>query len=169
MKQKLFFGLILAITSIQVIPIRSLLAQEKSDSSKNTSNANQNNPIMQQGIVHQKDTGKANEKAQVKDDPPLKNSIDYTKWGFWLNFGLTGITFLIAAASLMQANAARISANAVMLSERAWMFPDGEKDRPANTDSFRFLNESPKISSHLQHSSTDWAILRQPRLIGNLN
>jgi hypothetical protein len=127
MLKKLGFGMILAV---QVISIFPLLAQEKSDSSQHANDANQNNPIPQQSIVHQQDSGKNNEKGQVKDPPSAKDSFDYAKWGFWVNFGLTGITFLIAIASVIQASAARISAKAVMLSERAWLLPNGDKIGP---------------------------------------
>ena len=47
--------------------------------------------------------------------------MDYTKWGFWVNFGLTSITLIIAVASLLQAGAAKSSAHAQMASERAWL------------------------------------------------
>lgn len=127
MGKKLLFGLILAVTSVQVIPILPLLAQEKNDGSKHPNNANQNNPITQQSIVHQQDSGKTNEKGQKKDPPSAKDSFDYAKGGFLVSLWLTAITFLIAVASVIQASAARISVKAVMLSERAWMLPDGEK------------------------------------------
>ncbi|HMD78114.1 MAG TPA: hypothetical protein VKG86_12165 [Terracidiphilus sp.] len=68
-----------------------------------------------------------NQKGPDKHPVTPESQNNYTAWGFWVNFGLTAITLLIAIAAVIQASAAKLGAKAMLRSERAWLLPDGEK------------------------------------------
>lgn len=60
---------------------------------------------------------------------------DSDKWvirGFWVNAGLTVITLIIAIATLLQANAAKMQAKAQMDADRAWVLASvgGQPEEP---------------------------------------
>jgi hypothetical protein len=128
MFKSLIFGLTLAFFSLQVAEKAPLLKHDKNDSASHTDKANQHNPVPQgTGVVNQVDGSESATKGQQKDPPATQGTPDYVAWGFWVNFGLTAITLLIAIAAVIQASAAKLGAKAMLRSERAWLLLDGEK------------------------------------------
>jgi hypothetical protein len=102
--------------------------QGESHTTHHKDDTSKQNPITQQTVtVNCPNGNEGNEISQLKDAIPAKGQYDYSALGFRVNLLLMIITLVIAAASLIQAFAAKRSAEAVMRSERAWILPDGDK------------------------------------------
>jgi hypothetical protein len=100
----------------------------ESQSTHHEKDANKQNTVPQQTVTVNCPNGyESQEKGQEKDTIAAKGQYDYSALGFRVNLFLVIITLVIAAASLIQAFAAKRSAEAVMRSERAWILPDGDK------------------------------------------
>jgi hypothetical protein len=118
-------GIVVALILLQVTPLHPQTPTKPDDHQQNAQR--HQNPESSSTIINTLDNHVGCGECSKKKTVPPQDPDKWVRRGFWINFGLVIITLVIAGTSFFQASAAKLSAKAVMLSERAWLLPDGEK------------------------------------------